>query len=92
MAEFYDHPVTGKLFFRAPAGGGNSVYDGPATESDVKIFAQDHDRYCIGKLAAARKADADRSDTDALAALKSETAEIEQQVAEVEAHHNKEAE
>lgn len=34
-AEFYDHP-SGRLFFRAPAGGGGSQFDGAATPDDIR--------------------------------------------------------
>ena len=87
MADFYDHPVTGKLFFRAPAGGGNSVFDGPATEADIRNHPHDHDRYRGEKLRIATEAAAAKAEADALSALKTEAASVAEHIATIETNH-----
>jgi hypothetical protein len=64
MAEFYDHP-SGKLHFKALAGGGTSIWDAPATEHDIKMYSSEHEAYLLAKRAAAEKA---KSETDHQAA------------------------
>jgi hypothetical protein len=92
MAEFYDNPHSSKMHFRAPAGGGNSVYDGVATAEDIKKHPRQHELYRGEKLQAQARADAEKADADAVAALKIENETMKQQIAEIEAHHdNKEA-
>ena len=60
MAEFFDHPQTGVLHFRAMAGGygggATSFYEAPATPSDIKAYPQDHARYVVAKNKAAAEA------------------------------------
>ncbi len=61
MAEFYEHPETGKLHFRGTAGGGNSTYDGVATESDMRNYPEAHAHHVASKERA-------KADVDAMAA------------------------
>jgi hypothetical protein len=54
MIRFYDHPHSGKLYFRADAGGGmhaTSEYDAPATAADIKQHAEAYDQYVKAKTA-----------------------------------------
>jgi hypothetical protein len=79
MAEFFDHPETGKLHFRSVAGGtgggATSVYEAPATKADMAAHPGAHARYLIAKRQAAEKANA--------AAVKA--AETKAEVAQIEA-------
>lgn len=102
MGEFYDHPTTGKLHFTAPAGGGNSVYDGVASEADFRAHADDLDRYHENKRRAADEAKvkaaleieqlaAKTEELKVIEALKSENAAMAEQIATIETQHSKDA-
>ena len=86
MAEFYDHPHTGKLHFKGVAGGGTSEFDGPATATDIRNYPHEHARHIEMKHAVAR------AKAEAVAALKAEEAVLHEQVAEAEAHQDAPAE
>lgn len=66
MAEFYDHE-SGKLYFRAPAGGGNSVWDAPATHADIAGNPAAHREYLQAKQAA-KVAEAEAASVEAIKA------------------------
>jgi len=59
MAEFFDHPETGKLHFRSAAGGtgggSTSVFEAPATPADIAAHPREHARYLRAKELAARQ-------------------------------------
>ncbi len=59
MAEFYDHPHTGKLHFRALAGGhgggATSEFDAPARPEDIAAFHNAHAAYVRKKHLAAQQ-------------------------------------
>jgi hypothetical protein len=73
MAEFYDHPVTGRLHLRAPAGAGTGLWDAPATKTDIASFYKEHQFYLAGKQAAAAKAASDAVKESAMAEVKAES-------------------
>lgn len=81
-AAFYDHPVTGKLHLRAPAGGGGSEYDGLATETDIRNHPEAHQRYHHEKRIAADHAAREAEHVKALVAVDEAIAALKD-----EAHH-----
>jgi len=54
---FYDGPG-GLLFMTGPAGGGNSTFNGPASERDIMLNPDAMARYQLEKQRAAREAEA----------------------------------
>ena len=81
MAEFYDHE-SGVLYFRAPAGGGNSVWDAPATPSDIAANPAAHREYVLGKRSQANAAEAAKVESEAIEALRAENAALHARIAE----------
>ena len=83
-AAFYDHPVTGKLHIRAPAGGGGSEFDGPATEADIRNHAEAHQRYLAEKHAARDHAAQDAAHDAAVEETKAEIEHLTEEKAALE--------
>ncbi len=92
---FYDHPVTGKLHFRATAGGEGSgatgQFDAPATAIDIERNRVEHDAYLRRKADGHRENMNNKTDmteknlyiADLEAALARATATIEALNAEI---------
>lgn len=90
-AAFYEH-ANGSLHFRAPAGGGGSEWDAPATQADIKANPDAYERYLAAKNAPtpvavpASSVDmaAVQAAHDALKAMETENASLSSRVTELE--------
>ena len=82
MAEFYDDP-SGKLYFRAPAGGGNSIWDAPATDADIAANPAAYREYVVAKRDATQEAEMAEAEASIIDALKAENAALLARVADL---------
>ena len=69
MAEFYDHPGSGKLHFKSIAGGGTGM---PATAAGIKAYYKKYWAFLAGKLAEKTHAEVVTEKQAAIAEIKAE--------------------
>ena len=64
MVEFYDHPITGRLMMRGPAGGHGrgvtSTFDGAAGDAAIEAYPHEYEYYELVKKRRAAQWVADR--------------------------------